>query len=76
MTDPLDDLAVIWRRNACGAVESLAITQGDALLLDTSDDGTLSYLLRAAREYYKNDPHAGHLPPDYAIVAAWEEYLA
>lgn len=68
--------SVIWRRNACGAVESLAITQGDALLLDTSDDGTLSYLLRAAREYYKNDPDDDTLPPDHAIVAAWEDYLS
>lgn len=68
--------AVIWRRNACGAVESLAITQGDTLLLDTSDDGTLDYLLRAARAYYKCDPDDDKLPPDHAIVAAWGDYLS
>lgn len=76
MTDPI----VIWRRNACGAVESLEIHRGDTLLLDTAacsdPDAALEDILWNARAYYRADPHDTHLPPDYAIVAAWEEYLA
>jgi hypothetical protein len=76
MTDPI----VIWRRESCGAVASVEIWLGDSLAYSTAHDPepdeALSSLLHNAREHYRADPHADHLPPDYAIVAAWEEYLA
>jgi hypothetical protein len=72
--------SVIWRRNACGAVDSLEIHSGEVLLLDTAADedpeAALSFLLHLARDYYRADPHAGHLPPDHAIIAAWEDHLS
>lgn len=76
MTDPV----VIWRRESCGAVASVEIWLGDSLAYSTAHDpepdDALASLLHNAREHYRADPHADHLPPDHAIVAAWEEYLA
>jgi len=70
---------VIWRRDARGIVESLEIHRGDTLLLDTAasadPDDTLDYLLRLARDYYRNDPDDDTLPPDYAILAMYEDHL-
>ena len=75
------DTTVIWRRDARGAVESLEIHQGDTLLLDTAasdnPDGTLDYVLRLARGYYyRCDPMDDILPPDHAVIVAYEEHLA
>jgi hypothetical protein len=72
---------VIWRRDACGAVASVELWQGDTLAYSTAHDPepdeALASLLHNAREHYRADPHdRDALPPDYAIVAAWEEYLA
>jgi hypothetical protein len=75
------DTTVIWCRNARGIVESLEIRQGDTLLLDTAasdnPDGTLDYVLRLARGYYyRCDPMDDILPPDHAVIVAYEEHLA
>jgi hypothetical protein len=72
---------VIWRRDASGAVASVEMWQGDALAYSTAHDPepyeALANLLHNAREHYRADPHdRDALPPDYAIVAAWEEYLS
>lgn len=76
----MEPLRVIWRRNACGAVESLEIWRGDALLLDTAacelPDAALNHLLVIARDYYRADPHCDRLPPDDAIIAAYWDHLA
>jgi len=76
---------VIWRRNACGIVESLEIRRGDELLLDTAAENpfdaserpsdTFDNLLWAARQFYKNDSDDDTLPPDHAVIAAWEYYF-
>lgn len=75
-----DNLSVIWRRDARGIVESLEIHRGDTLLLDTAasdyPDDTLDDLLRVARQFYKSDPDDDTLPPDHAVIAAWECYFA
>lgn len=80
MTDTTTALRVIWRRDPCGAVESVEIHAGDSLFLDTaaSDDpmAALNHLLVVARDYYRADPHSDHLPPDDAIVAAYWDHLA
>lgn len=72
-------LSVIWRRDARGIVESLEIRRGDELLLDTAasdnPDDMLDYLLRLARDYYRNDPADDTLPPDYAIIAMYEDQI-
>ena len=77
---------VIWRRNPCGAVESLEIWQGQpdaddsTQLLDTSaccnPDAALEDILWNARAYYKCDPMDDTLPPDHAIIAMYEEHIA
>lgn len=71
---------VIWRRNACGAAESLEIYQGDTLLFDTAaSDGpadTLAYVLELSRRYYCADPYSDKLPPDHAVLAMYEDQLA
>jgi hypothetical protein len=73
-------LSVIWRRNACGAVESLEIHRDDTLLLDTAacsdPDAALEDILWNARAYYKCDPMDDTLPPDHAILAMYEEHIA
>ncbi len=71
---------VIWRRDARGIVESLAIMQGDTVLLDTAasdnPDDTLDDLLRVARDYYRCDTGDDTLPPDHAVIAMYEEHIA
>jgi len=71
---------VIWRRDACGAVSAVELWQGDALAYSTAHDPepdeALASLLHNAREHYRADPHDTHLPPDYAIVAAYWDHLA
>jgi hypothetical protein len=73
-------LTVIWRRDARGAVESLEIHRGDELLFDTAasdnPDDTLDDLLRLARDYYRCDPMNDILPPDHAVIVAYEEHIA
>ncbi len=70
---------VVWRRDARGILESLEIHRGDELLLDTAasdnPDDTLDSLLRLARNYYRRDPYNDMLPPDHAVIAAYEEHL-
>jgi hypothetical protein len=74
------DTTVIWRRDARGAVESLEIHRGDELLLDSAagdnPDDTLDSLLRLARDYYRCDPMDDTLPPDHAVIVAYEEHIA
>ena len=77
---------VVWRRNTCGAVESLEIWQGQpdaddsTQLLDAAacsdPDAALEDILWNARAYYKCDPMDDTLPPDHAIVAMYEDHLA
>jgi hypothetical protein len=74
-------LSVIWRRDARGIVESLEIYRGDELLLDTATgadpDDTLDYVLRLARGYYYLcDTGEDTLPPDHAVIVAYEEHIA
>ena len=75
-----DNLAVLWRRDARGIVQSFEIHRGDTLLLDTaaSDNpaDTLEFLLRSARRYYFADPYSDTLPPDHAVVAMYESEIA
>ena len=75
-----DNLAVIWRRDARGIVQSFEIHRGDELLLDTAasdnPDDTLDDLLRLARDYYRCDTGDDKLPPDHAIITMYEEHLA
>ena len=74
------DTTVVWRRNPCGAVDSLAIHHGSTLLLDTAarrdPDAALEDILWIARTYYRCDPMDDTLPPDHAIIAMYEEHLA
>lgn len=76
----MENLHVIWRRKPCGAVESLEIHQGLTLLHDTAAEPdpceALEWLLKAARDYCDADPFTDHLPPDDAVVAAYEEYVS
>jgi hypothetical protein len=71
---------VVWRRNTCGTVESLAIHHGNTLLLDTAacsdPDAALEDILWLTRTYYKCDPMDDTLPPDHAVVAMYEEHIA
>jgi hypothetical protein len=80
MTDTTAPLRVIYRRDPCGAVASLEIHAGDALFLDTAagdnPGAALDHLLGVARDYYRADPHADHLPPDEAVIAAYWDHLA
>ena len=75
-----DNLAVIWRRDARGIVQSFEIHRGDTLLLDTATsdnpDDTLDDLLRLARDYYRCDTGDDKLPPDHAIITMYEEHIA
>jgi len=75
-----DNLAVIWRRDARGIVQSFEIRRGDELLLDTAasdnPDDTLDDLLRLARDYYRCDTGDDKLPPDHAVIAMYEEHIA
>lgn len=86
MTDDTAPLRVIWQRNPhVGIVENVQIWAGDpdtgTLFLDTNDDGNepaaaLAHLLHLARGYYRADPHDDALPPDHAVIAAYEYHLA
>jgi hypothetical protein len=87
MTDPTDNLTVVWRRDPrIGIVEDVQIWGGTpdtgTLLFDTSacadPDDALDHLLRIASDYYKHDPRddGDALPPDHAIIAAYWDHLA
>jgi hypothetical protein len=71
---------IVWRRDARGILESLEIHRGDELLLDSAagdnPDDTLDDLLRLARDYYRCDTGDDTLPPDHAVIAAYEEHIA
>lgn len=80
------DLRVIYRRDACGAVESLEIWRGEPnndaseMLLDTSacemPDAALQDVLWGARDYYKADPSDDTLPPDHAVIEMYMDNIA
>lgn len=82
----MDDMRVVWRRNACGAVESVEIwfenacDQVGGCLLDTAAGDNpaaqLESVLRLAREYYRADPHSDALPPDHAVIEAYLDHVA
>lgn len=86
MTNPMDDLTVVWNRNPhIGIVEDVQIWSGTpdtgTLLFDTSasaePDDALDHLMRIASHYYKSDPRdTDSLPPDYAVIAAYWDHLA
>lgn len=89
MTRPLPnpaDLRVIYRRDACGTVESLEIWRGapndDAseMLLDTSacsdPEAATQEILWTARDYYKADPADDTLPPDHAVISMYMDHIA
>jgi hypothetical protein len=75
-----DTTTIVWRRDARGIVQSLEIHRGDELLLDTAasdnPDDTLGHVLRLARDYYRCDTGDDTLPPDHAVIAAYEEHIA
>ena len=75
----MENLHVIWRRNPCGAVDSLEIHQGSTLLHDTAEEPdpseALEWLLKAAQDHYEADPFTDHLPPDDAVITAYEEHF-
>lgn len=79
----MDDMRVIYRRDACGAVESVEIWRGapgeGELLLDTAvgdnPAAQLEGVLRTAREYYRADPYSDALPPDHAVIEAYLEHM-
>lgn len=76
----MENLHVVWRRNPCGAVKSLEVRHGGTVLHDTAQEDrpghAIESLLRAARDYYRADPYSDHLPPDSAVIAAYEEHVA
>jgi hypothetical protein len=86
MTTTDTALTVIWRRNACGAAESLEIWRGRPdtdngyQLLDTAacsdPDAALEDILWNARQYYRCDPMDDTLPPDHAVLAMYEDHIA
>jgi len=86
MTNPMDDLTVVWRRDPrIGIVEDVQIWGGTpdtgTLLFDTSacadPDDALDHLMRIASHYYKSDPNdTDALPPDHAVIAAYWDHLA
>lgn len=82
----MENLSVIYRRDDLGALESLEIWRGppdrdgSEVLLDTfaseAPYTALQDILWTARDYYRADPYSDHLPPDSAVIAAYEEHVA
>lgn len=82
----MENLRVIYRRDDLGALESLEIWRGPPahdggeMVFDTltsvDPHAALQEILWMARDYYRADPYSDHLPPDNAVIAAYEEHVA